>query len=124
VSGYALYMFGMGAVKVSILLLYLRIFSAGNKLKIVSYVLIAYVAGYVIAGELSLVFGCQPLRKLFYPLIKGKCRKIQIHVLTQAAFNFVADVLIVLAPIPVVWRLNFSLRYKLAVIGVFTTGIL
>lgn len=114
----------MGVVKLSILCLYLRIFSAGQKLKVTIYVLMFFVAGYTIAGEFSMFFGCRPLGKLLNRTIPGKCYNLQAHILAQAALNLVADFLIVFTPIPTVLSLQLPTRHKLAVIGVFMLGFL
>ncbi|KAI9883549.1 MAG: hypothetical protein M1823_004691 [Watsoniomyces obsoletus] len=122
VIGYAAYMVAMGAVKLSILLLYLRIFSMARKLKIVIYLIIAFVVGYVVSGELSFLLRCKPIKKIIRSEIPGTCLNLQIHIICQAVFNFVSDVMIVVAPIPTVWALRLQLKRKLAVIACFATG--
>ncbi len=57
------YMAGMGLVKVSILFLYLRIFTVSHVIKWAIYVVMASVVVYVVALELVFIFGCRPLRE-------------------------------------------------------------
>lgn len=123
IIGYTTYMAGMGAVKLSILLLYLRLFSAGRRLKTIIYILIAFVVAYTVSGELSVLFGCQPIKKLWRPELPGKCFHTITHVISQAVFNLVADILIVAAPIPTIWSLKLPTRHKIAVTALFMLAL-
>lgn len=117
------YIPSMGAIKLSILFLYLRVFLLGGKLKIAIYALMAFVTAYVLAGELSLLFGCRPVKKIFNQDIPGECVNIQHHILSQVAFNFASDLFIVIAPFPTIWKMNLPIRQKLEVVAVFGAGL-
>ncbi|KAI9834663.1 MAG: hypothetical protein M1826_000065 [Phylliscum demangeonii] len=124
VVGYSAYMAAMGAVKLSILLLYLRLFSAGRSLRLCIYLLLAFTSSYVIAGELSLFFGCRPVRKLIHTEVAGKCLNLEYHIISQAAFNLAADVLIVAAPVPTVLALKLRTKDKVGVLAIFAVGLI
>lgn len=107
-------------IKISILLLYLRLFSSSRKLRIATYILIGVVASYMIAFELSLIFGCRPVRKLVTPELRGTCFDIQRHALAQAAVNVATDLLVLFLPIPIVIRLHAPRRQKVALMVMFS----
>ncbi|KAI9784239.1 MAG: hypothetical protein M1816_000911 [Peltula sp. TS41687] len=119
---YTFYIPSMGAIKISILLLYLRLFSAGFKTRYTIYGLLLFVASYTLAFELSLLFGCKPVAKLFNRSLAGKCINTRDHVVAQQIFNIVSDVFLFILPIPIAWRLHLPLKQKLGVICVFTAG--
>jgi chromate transport protein ChrA len=108
-----------GMIKISILLLYLRLFSASRTLKRAIYGLVAFVAAYILAFELSLGFSCKPVKSLFRPELRRKCINIKNHVLAQACINVISDVLVLLVPIPTILRLKLGGRQKIATVLIF-----
>lgn len=117
-----LYMAAMGTVKISILLLYLRLFKRSNITKYSTYACLVFVGCYIVAGELSLIFGCQPLKKIFLQEMKGKCVSFRHHLLTQNSLNIVSDAMLILIPIPAAWALQLPKRQKIAIIAIFATA--
>jgi chromate transport protein ChrA len=108
-----------GVIKISILLLYLRLFSAKHTLKRVIYGLIAFVAAYVLAFEISLVLSCKPVKTLFRPARRRRYHNIKYHVLVQACVNVLSDLLVLLVPIPTVLQLHLSKQRRIAVLVIF-----
>jgi ABC-type multidrug transport system fused ATPase/permease subunit len=111
-----------GVIKISILLLYLRLFSAKRTLKLVINGLIAFVAAYVLAFEISLAFSCKPIKSLFRPDVRRKCHNIKHHVLVQACVNVLSDLLVLLVPIPTVLRLQLGKRRRMAIVVIFVVA--
>lgn len=117
-------MVAMGFTKLSILLLYLKLLAPGMKLRSAVYGILAFVATYTIAMELSLLFACNPILKLYHHYLKGSCSiNIIAHALTQGVLNIVSDILILIVPIPMVWSLQMSTKHKVGVVGIFATGL-
>lgn len=112
----------MGLIKLSILLLYLRLFSSGFKTRTIIYGLLFFVGSYTLAFELSALFGCQPVPRLFNRSLKGKCITFHYHILIQQVFNIISDILLFIVPIPVAWRLNLPFKQRLGVMFVFMTA--
>lgn len=121
---YLIYLPAINVVKLSILLLYLRIFTAGQKFKIAIRATLAFVLGLFIASQLSIIFACRPVKKLFNPTLEGSCIDIRMHVNATSALNIFSDFVIWILPLPMIWTLKTSKRQKLAVSGIFATGLL
>ena len=118
-----MHMGGMGAVKLSILLLYLRIFSTGPRLRYTVYAVMFFVAGYVVAGELSFIFSCKPISAIVHPTPQAKCFGWGAHLLSQVSLNLVSDFIIILVPVPSVWSLQLRPRQKFGILGIFAVGL-
>lgn len=114
----------MGVTKLSILLLYLKLLAPGMKLRWAVYGILAFIATYTVALELTLLFGCHPILKLYHHYLKGSCWiNLIAHALTQGVLNIVSDILVLIVPIPMVWSLQMSTKHKAGVVGIFATGL-
>ncbi|CAL8574731.1 hypothetical protein XPA_000684 [Xanthoria parietina] len=115
--GEVVYVLAMLATKVSILLLYLRIFRPSRTMRIVIHVnLWINVAVYVIG------FGAG-ISWFVGPKATGEVSG-RVLGLASAIFNSVSDIAILLIPISMVWTLKMAKERKLAISAVFTTGII
>ena len=112
----------MGSIKLSILLLYIKLLAPGMKIRFAIYAIIAFVAGSMIAFTFSLVFGCRPLAKLYHPVMPGYCIDVLKQAFWQGVVNVLSDVMVLAIPIPIVWPMQMPLKHKLGVIGIFSTG--
>ncbi|KAI9793422.1 MAG: hypothetical protein M1816_000315 [Peltula sp. TS41687] len=124
VATYATFIAGTGMVKISILLLYLRIFPTGRDLRIAMKVLLVLVAGYTISCLLSLIFGCQPIGRLTDRSKPGTCIDFVILIEAHSGLTIAFDVLMVLAPLPTIWKLKLRRREKIVVSALFMAGLL
>lgn len=104
--------------KLSIILLYQRIFT-GEKFRRVTYIMLVLVSMWGIAFTLGYLLECFP------STISGKKRKC----FDNATFNNIAcvstimlDVMILSMPWPGIWRLQMSLERKIAVTAIFLLG--
>ena len=111
-------------IKISILLLYRRIFFANRRFTQFVDVMLGVMACYIISTVLVDIFGCHPVDKSWHPLKDGHCiDSIKLFKAT-AALNVSFDGIILLMPMPLVWRLQTSLKIKLAVTFIFALGAL
>ena len=110
--------------KLTIVLLLLRIFDVNDKFRRVAWILITTWTIYSVIGVLLVVFECSPVRKAWEPLLPGRCIDI-IHVgVASGIVNIIYDVILLILPIPMVWRLQLAKKMKIAVICIFMTGSL
>ena len=111
-------------IKTSILLLYRRIFFVNRRFTQFVDVMLGVMACYIISTVLVDIFGCHPVDKSWHPLKEGHCiDSIKLFKAT-AALNVSFDGIILLMPMPMVWRLQASLKIKLAVTFIFALGAL
>lgn len=118
------YVAAMGIIKISILLLYLRLFLSQEKLRYCIYAALFIIAGFLISTEVSLIFLCLPPVEVVPRVQARACISLGKHALTQVIFNFLSDIIIIALPVPAVWALHLPRRQRLAVIGIFAVGIM
>lgn len=113
--------------KVAILALYSRLFPdyiRWFRWSVRGMIAFMYVHGLVFF--LLIVFQCWPIRSLWDKTITGaKCLPVSVAIgFTGAALSIVEDIIILLLPLPVVWKLQMSTRKKIAVIFLISMGSL
>ncbi|KAI9799501.1 MAG: hypothetical protein M1833_004023 [Piccolia ochrophora] len=114
----------------SILVMYQRIFPVSrlmlNVRRMGSYSVawwlsLFYVTGRIIAFTFATVFQCAPVYYFWDRRNEGEC--LPIGSLYTATFtNIVADLVILVLPLPMVWQLQLRLGQKIALTGIFTLG--
>ena len=70
------------------------------------------------------IFQCVPRRKIWEPTVPGKCISTNVLNLAPAGINIVSDCLILVLPIVLVFRLKMTLKNKLAIAAIFSSGSL
>ena len=69
------------------------------------------------------LFQCTPLERVWNFEIPGHCINTLAYFRAETISNVVTNVMILLLPVPMVWRLQMALRRKLLLIGIFATGV-
>ncbi|KAI9794057.1 MAG: hypothetical protein M1816_006682 [Peltula sp. TS41687] len=111
------------AIKLSILLFYRRIFPTSRFQKVV--VSSAVILGFIYLAFLVTFFAqCIPLNYLWDRSIKdGVCIDVVLLMRVTAIVNMASDIIILLMPMPVIWRLpQLSLGQKLGISAMFCLG--
>ncbi len=116
-----IYMAGSSLVKLSILLFYRRIFP-GHRFRQALWVVAFLVIGWGISMTFASIFQCIPVRKAWNPNIPGKCINLHAYYFGQAIPNTITDGVILLLPLPPLWKLQVSRSQKLALIVIFSLG--
>ncbi|PVH93903.1 hypothetical protein DM02DRAFT_540563 [Periconia macrospinosa] len=94
--------------KLAILLLLIRIFSIERRFVFFARVLIGVCAAYYIAITLVQIFLCRPIDKAYDPRIKGRCADTKKIFITNTVMAITSDLVVLVAPIPVIWKLNMG----------------
>ena len=117
--------------KVSILLMYRRVFSGtsdvrayGVRFHTLIWVTMGLVAGCFISLETAGIFACRPLRRSWDASITGTCLNRSARYYAYVALNFVTDLIVLAMPIPLINKLNVTRRQKWSLMAVFTLGSL
>ncbi|KPM41712.1 hypothetical protein AK830_g4838 [Neonectria ditissima] len=119
-----LYLGALPVTKISILLLYLRIFPRRG-FRIACWVLIGLNAAYFIAFELVSIFQCSPIEgawKAWDKEFPAKCNNINLQGWAAAVLNIVLDVATLILPLVELIKLSLSLRKKIQIILMFSVG--
>ncbi|KAI1172989.1 hypothetical protein F4777DRAFT_601123 [Nemania sp. FL0916] len=117
----------LGFVKSSFLFFYMRIFIIQKKsfVNILLLGIVVFVALWAVAFSLATVFGCRLDVEAHWGSthdLETKCMGSMTVVLVLCITDFVADLAIIIIPVPLVWNLNLSTRNKVAISAVFLLG--
>lgn len=118
-----IYSLTITSVKLSLLLLYKRIFNSATfrrKLLVVGLACIMWFLAEIFAGILQ----CRPFRAAFDSelLFTDHCISLQAHYWGIAAANLSLDVVVLCLPIYEIWQLHLNLRQKVELISIFLLG--
>ena len=112
------------AIKLSVLLQYLNIFATTRRMMCVGchMVIWSHVVLYTVYMFLR-VFICSPREKFWHPLTPGHCFTADVSSIA-AAFNALADFVILLLPQRTIWKLQMPRRRKIGISAIFLSGLL
>ena len=123
VATQALYYCAQVLIKISLLLLYHRLFSVNRHFQAALFVAGALVVMWWVASFWDTVFECVPVQASWDKSIKNaKCQSIRKAALGTGISNLILDVLFLLLPVPMIWRLQISRRIKVSLTGMFLLG--
>ncbi|KAL9134101.1 MAG: hypothetical protein Q9175_004718 [Cornicularia normoerica] len=110
-------------VKISILLMYRRIFDT-EAFKTATWVVGTACVAWAIAAVLCLVLQCHPFSGLWNPedTFTNKCINLQAYYRAVASSNMALDVVILCMPLYMIWRLKLEASQKLMLSGIFALG--
>lgn len=117
-------MIGLWFVKLSLLILYYRVFGVNQCFRWALYVVISIWTLYSWADTLVVIFQCIPVHKTWSPTEPGHCLDLIKLGVASGYINILTDLMIIILPIPVVMSLQLSPKTQLAVIAIFATGTL
>ncbi|KAH7310709.1 hypothetical protein B0I35DRAFT_514727 [Stachybotrys elegans] len=116
-----IYYIAIGATKISILLLYIRLFPQPTW-KAVFWVLIWFVALTEVSCTLAGIFQCNPIEKAWYTDLPGTCLDQTALFVANAGLHIFQDIVIYLIPVPLLWNIHRSLKQRISIITVFAIG--
>jgi hypothetical protein len=117
-----LYFSLIGTIKISILLMYRRIFAV-DSFRQQSLVVGVIVVLWWLSGTIATAVYCVPLEQFWVgPSAGGYCWNYNIFWMVMGAIEVVIDTAILLLPVRMVWPLQLNLQNKIFVIGIFLLG--
>ena len=110
-------------VKISILLLYHRIFDTLNFKRINLIVGIACIS-WLIAALLCIAFQCHTNAERYNAdsLFSDQCIDLKAYWIAVTASNMALDLIILCMPLYMVWHLRLANHQKIALSGIFALG--
>ncbi|KEY68281.1 hypothetical protein S7711_07033 [Stachybotrys chartarum IBT 7711] len=125
--GMNIYSAGIGLIKTAVILEWLRIFAPTRERNffwwashIILWINIIFYSFVLIAVNLS----CLPHRRIWDRTVPGRCIDIVNLELTTAVVNLTLDLITLLIPQKVIWKLQMSRQKKIGVSVVFAVGLL
>jgi hypothetical protein len=118
-----MYAYVQPVTKISILLLYYRVFP-NRKFRLVVIISLIWMTAHFFSFILEVVLQCIPINLLWDMTLKGKCTSFIASIYAGAALSIFEDIVIILLPISVLKDLNLSSRKKIALVFMFALGSL
>ncbi|OLN96857.1 hypothetical protein CCHL11_02412 [Colletotrichum chlorophyti] len=115
------YNFGLTGVKISILLLYLRVLRDLSYRKACYYVL-SFVVVVSLWMIISSILFCIPIRKNWDHNVPGRCIDAGAHWFTNAGLNIATDFMILILPVPILPKVKLARRQKISLWLIFALG--
>ncbi|KAJ8124088.1 hypothetical protein ONZ43_g112 [Nemania bipapillata] len=107
-------------VKMSILALYLRLFNIHPLFKMSCYALMVIVLAWGVSVTFTTIFQCSPISAAWDKTIPNlKCFNLANFIIGSNVPNILADALIIVLPLPLVWCLKVSPMRKFGLIALF-----
>ncbi|KAK5634528.1 hypothetical protein RRF57_010242 [Xylaria bambusicola] len=122
-----LYCFTLMFVKAAMLLEWIRIFVPGyahNTFWWICCIMIIANSALYIATIVTINFICIPRERIWRRWIPGTCINITAFNIFISGFNLIFDILILLLPHRLIWKLALTPKQKIGVSFVFSVGIL
>ncbi|KAF3358856.1 hypothetical protein VDGD_09340 [Verticillium dahliae] len=116
-----LYAWNLGWTKLSLLLMYYRIFRVPY-FKRMAWGVGAFVMAWVVCITFLFIFICVPVEKLWYPHLPGRCINQVGTWIANAASTIFTDLVILLMPIPPIWKLQLKQIEKIGLTFAFSLG--
>jgi hypothetical protein len=118
-----LYKACLQVTKLSLILLYKRIFGSVQWFKRTMQIGVIFLVCYIIEAVLVNIFECIPVAAIYDSSIKGTCINIVPFFLFNAYFATITDFIVLILPMPLLYGLKIPLNQKLALIPVFGMGV-
>ncbi|KIW29238.1 uncharacterized protein PV07_05063 [Cladophialophora immunda] len=109
--------------KLSMLFLYLRIFSSSRNFRIAAFVVMFICAGTAIGTIIPTIFACHPIQKAWTPTLPGKCIWTPGIWYSSSSINIATDVMIIALPIIQIRSLKLPKAQKLGLALLFSLGL-
>ncbi|KAJ5507773.1 hypothetical protein N7527_009916 [Penicillium freii] len=108
-------------IKISILLLYRRIFSV-PKFQLASLLTGGLVLSWCLSVSITVLLQCRPIALNWNKQLSGTCINSKQFFFGNAISNLIIDAVILALPIPMVLQLQLRLSQKLSILGIFLLG--
>ncbi|ROV87838.1 hypothetical protein VMCG_10546 [Cytospora schulzeri] len=121
------YIFDTGTAvgKASALFFYARIFSVSNsRFKYALWLVHAMNVAWLLAILLSVTFMCSPIQKAWETSLPGTCLNTGLLWTGSGVTSLIIDVIILIMPLPMLWKLQLKTIRRIQISGVFICGYL
>lgn len=115
-------------IKLSILSQYIHVFMPSREPKLMFWVTIFFIVAnfiFYFASTVAEIWACSPIAKAWDPLItEGHCIDLDALNVAASSVNTASDLIILILPQLVIWRLNTSFQRKVTVSIIFLIAVL
>lgn len=113
----------LGLIKVSICLFLIRIFAV-RKFRIWAWLVVCLIVGWSFMVICSAFLFCTPVAFNWDNTIQGgKCVDQRVGFIMIGCLDLIIDIMVFVLPLPIIWGLHLPMANKIALAGIFTTGV-
>ncbi|KAK6832906.1 hypothetical protein PG987_007600 [Apiospora arundinis] len=116
-----LYNISLMAIKIALVSQYFRLIS-GTKYRIPCLVLAALLIIWCLGMISIVIFGCYPVQSAWDFTIADRDCTTASHGIVIGIGNIVTDFILILLPVPIIWKLKITTGQKLVIICIFSIG--
>lgn len=121
-----IYILCLGFAKLAILMFYYALLNVMQFWKYVIYVVSGIIVTYTLAIFLALIFACHPVERNWDPILPfwdmDYCINRAGLYLATAITNTTTDIILILIPIPIIWKLHVPVGQKLGIAAILGVG--
>ncbi|OAL53653.1 hypothetical protein IQ07DRAFT_677114 [Pyrenochaeta sp. DS3sAY3a] len=120
--GQIVYVWSIPVIKFSILAFYWRLFSVAARAPILAVTFIVF--SWLMALNFLVIFTCNPVRASWdITITTAKCLSLKGIYIGGSVPNVITDAILIIMPIPYVWRLHAPVAQRIVLAGMFLLGI-
>jgi len=120
-----LYGIGLGLIKTSMMVLFLKLFGTKLGLRIAIYITGAIVWGWALSIVLESFLICTPIGFNWNPMVPGgRCGDRNAAFVAAGVLNMVTDLMVMALPLKYVWELQLPVGRKIGLSVAFCIGLL
>ncbi|KAL9135281.1 MAG: hypothetical protein Q9175_003530 [Cornicularia normoerica] len=127
-ASFALYFTTTATIKISLLLLYYRLFSPSRRFRMAVYATAVIVVAWWIAVLFADIFQCVPVQAFWDFRVNNhktaRCMDTVTFSIGTGVSNLVTDIMVLSLPLPMVWSLRTNQMQKITLTGIFLLGFL
>lgn len=116
-----IYVPALMTTKISILLLYRRIFPS-HVFRVVLWSIGGFILAFAVTATFLQILQCVPIQAIWYTYLERRCVNISAGYIAMGTINIVTDVVVLCLPMPQLWRLQMSRTRKAQLMGMFLLG--
>ncbi|PLB51343.1 hypothetical protein P170DRAFT_382755 [Aspergillus steynii IBT 23096] len=116
---------GTSVARASALLFYTRVFDQiQSRFRYALWIIHGLNIAWMIGMHVVVALQCTPIERLWYPMLPGKCIPVRTLLIGSGIPSLIINAMILILPLPLLWRLKMKMSRKLLIIGVFLCGYL
>ena len=119
-----MYASAISLLKLAALCFYARVFSINRRFRISLWIVSGLVVAWWIQSIFTYIFQCLPINKAWEVDGSGSCVSVTQIYIAGALSNVVIDAIVLLMPLPLLWRLQLKPMEKPGITLVFSAGYL
>ncbi|KAI8957963.1 hypothetical protein F5Y11DRAFT_360394 [Daldinia sp. FL1419] len=122
-AGQFLYAVSLGLIKISAILMLIRIFF-DHRFKLAAIATLVFTIAWIVLSMLVEFFICQPIEMNWHLGMAGTCGDQKVAFAALSVINIVNQLMILALPLPMILKLQMEWRYKIVTICIFSISIL